>query len=516
MDAITVTQAIAMIFAAFTTALLALVLISRPRNVSPAPADAPQSPEIVFLFDGDTLVDASPAARRLLDVSVENGSDIARLVAFLTPRFPELHDTVMACNELDTVDLQSIDGLSLLRLRVGGGQVRLRIEDLPGAQDSSPDRHTIYALTDELATYRAMQSGFPVPVWRQSADGQLTWANAAYLALANRCGATGTLPKIFDLFGTAMVSAAESVRVKAVTADNGIPEWFDCTAQTAGSDFLFTAIPADRILTAEQKLGDFVQSLTQTFAHLSVGLAIFDRKRRLTLFNPALGDLFNLPPEFLISHPTLSQFLDLLRNRQMMPEPKNYSSWRRRMSELEAAAADGSYSETWSLVDGRTYRVTGRPHPDGAVAFLFEDITAEISLTHRFRSELETGQAVIDSLEAAIAVFSAAGYLIHSNRSYADLWQTDPSQSLEQINFLDATRCWQKSCNPTPIWADACDFAATLGERSNWTAEVHLEDGRRLCCRFESLPGGATLVGFSEPTSRVFSPQVPELQPALA
>ena len=67
---------------------------------------------------------------------------------------------------------------------------------------------------------------------------------------------------------------------------------------------------------------DFVQTLTKTFAQLSVGLAIFDADRRPVLFNPALGDLSLLPADFLIARPTLFSFLDRLRDNRMIPEPK--------------------------------------------------------------------------------------------------------------------------------------------------------------------------------------------------
>ena len=57
-----------------------------------------------------------------------------------------------------------------------------------------------------------------------------------------------------------------------------------------------------------------------------------------------------------------------------------------------AAATDGRYQETWSLENGQTYSIRGRPHPDGATAFLIEDITAEVTLTRNFRAELEQSQ----------------------------------------------------------------------------------------------------------------------------
>ncbi len=523
MDPISLTQAATLIFAALLTSIAALIVVSarRTRQTSDgADAGSGATPEIVFLFEGESLVDASPAAHRLLEATPHRGSDVARLVSFLVPRFPDLHDTVVASNALDALDLVSSDGLTRLRVGVGGGRIRLRLEDTPAQQGPGPDRHTFLALSDELAVHRQVESALPVPVWRQCADGRVTWANAAYRDLERpgddrRSPANGP-EGVFDVTGPAALAAEGALRVQVAGVDAQEPLWFDCTARPLGADFLFMAVPANRVLHAERKLRNFIEALTQTFAHLSVGLAIFDKDRRLTLFNPALTDLLGLPPEYLITHPSLSQFLDQLRDRQVMPEPKDYKSWRQQMSALEAAALDGCYSETWALPDGRTYRVTGRPHPDGAVAFLFEDISSEISLTRRFRAELETGQAVIDSLDEAIAVFSPAGYLILSNRVYDDMWECDPSASLGETSVLDASRRWQQRCAPTPVWGDARDFAATIGERSNWTAEVRLMDGRRLCCRFEALPGGATLAAFAEPGVAAVAPSAARLEPARA
>jgi hypothetical protein len=36
--------------------------------------------------------------------------------------------------------------------------------------------------------------------------------------------------------------------------------------------------------------------MTETFAHLNVGLAIFDRNQTLALFNPALVDMWQADP----------------------------------------------------------------------------------------------------------------------------------------------------------------------------------------------------------------------------
>jgi hypothetical protein len=45
-------------------------------------------------------------------------------------------------------------------------------------------------------------------------------------------------------------------------------------------------------------------------------------------------------------------------------------------------------------------RVTGRPHPNGAIAFLFEDISQEVSLTRRFRTDLDLDRGILDDFPA--------------------------------------------------------------------------------------------------------------------
>ena len=180
----------------------------------------------------------------------------------------------------------------------------------------------------------------------------------------------------------------------------------------------------------------------------------------------------------------------------MLPEPKNYKSWRQQFQELEDAAKSGTYEETWTLSTGQTYRVVGRPHPDGAVAFLIDDISGEIALTRRFRAAIETSQAVMDSLDESVAVFSPSGIMILSNAGYENLWGVESSRSIGKQGILEASQLWSNNCAPSPIWGDAREFICAMGERAEWHADARLLDGRKLSCRFKPIAGGATLVGF--------------------
>ncbi len=463
--------------------------------------------EIVFLFDDETLVNATSAAKAVLSSAPNVGSDWSRLLSIIISRFPDLQKDIAKLVDLGSMVLESQDGTTLFKCEWRNGLARLTLIDreTEGAP-STIDHHSFLAMEQEIASLRSASDNLPYLVWREMPNGTINWANNSYLALADQLGDEGDIPtwpprNLFDSHLLANATPKDSRRV-CLKTPNGDSHWFDVFRFQIDDDNLFAANSADLAVKAEVTLREFTQTLTKTFSHLTIGLAVFDRKRRLVLFNPALTDLTSLPPDFLITRPALTTFLDRLRDCQMMPEPKDYKSWRQEMSALETAAEDGTYEEVWTLPGGMTYRISGRPHPDGAIAFLFEDISAEMSLTRRFRSEIETGQAVLDSLDEAIAVFSNEGVMVMANAAYSTLWGLDALEGLSETNILDATRIWHSKCAPSPIWGDIRDFTNGMGERSEWSGHSRLWDGRRLACRIAPLPGGSTLVGFT-PDQRV-------------
>ncbi len=458
--------------------------------------------ETVFLFEQDRLIDATQSAKKLLEAAPNSGSQWTQLVGLLGPLFPKAGE-LAELEDKGEVTLYSDDGTTRLHARSLGTIRRISLIDLE-EHDSRihVDKHSLAAMRSELDTLRANTDTAPFLVWREAADGTITWVNRSYLDMVERAHDVGRArswppPALFDSAHSIGLADRKTMRRLCMKAPN-VPgdQWFDCHLAPLGDEVLMTAVDANEAVHAETQLREFMQTLTKTFAHLTVGLAIFDRNRRLALFNPALTDLTGLPVDFLTGRPALLAFLDSLRERQMMPEPKDYRTWRKEIAELEAAAADGNYSETWSLGTGQTYRVSGRPHPDGAIAFIFEDISAEISLTRRFRAELEMGQAVVDAIEDAVAVFTSNGVLAMTNTAYAQLWGSDPNTTLADIGIVEATRHWIELAAPSPIWGELREFVMRPQQRAEWGAPVMLQDGRAIDCRVVPIAGGATMIQF--------------------
>ncbi len=515
--------ALAVILASFLTALstlLGFAIFTRNRDRRLTRDSKAEQNKVTFLFDGEILADATGPAKKLLASSAIEGSDWGKLTAMLSPRFEGICDLAWKTVDTGPGTLVSHDGTSRLDSMVTRGLLRLELTDVETSEvRPKMDRHSIQALQDELRTLRATAAKVPYLNWRETQTGEIVWANRAYLDIVEIVHSENSLTswppaQLFEsLAPIDGGNGSDRQRVALPIPGESGTNWFEVYRETLGEDTLFTAIPIDKMVKAEATLSEFVTTLTGTFAHLPIGLAIFDQDRKLSLFNPALTDLTMLPAEFLCGQPTLFAFLDALRDKRMMPEPKDYKTWRQKMSELEEKAVNGTYLETWFLPTGQTYRVTGRPHPGGAVAFLLEDITSEISLTHRFKAELDMGRSALDSLEEAIAIFTAGGVLSMANSAYAELWGNDPSTSMEDINISDATSSWNQKCNPTPIWRQLRGFIREQGDRKKWTAPVSMKSGRVLTCCFVPMIEGATMVTFSP---AVLKTRKRELEPISA
>jgi PAS domain-containing protein len=481
--------------------LLLLTTLPLKRDAADTSIFTTVAEQTVFLFDGNVLVDCSPDGRGLLATSAIPGGPLPKLMGYLVQHFTDVEAHLLRLPVEGRITIASKDTdthplLLMAELCNGLMRITLRPAETPGAQNG-PEQMAFLAQREELAALRQTVSQAPLLVWREGQDGQVIWANAAYLnhvtlQLGPDQDLVWPLPRLFDR--TAAAQGIVGQRQRLVLGDTSF--WFDLTSVTDGAARLVYALPADAVVQAETSLGEFMQTLTKTFAHLPIGLAVFDRQRHLQLFNPALLDLTDLSAEFLISRPTMLAVLDAMRERSMIPEPRDYRLWRRQIVEMERAAASSQFHDTWSLPGGQTYRVTGWPHPNGALALMLEDISTEISRTRRYRAELELGQAVIDTMDAAIAVFSHSGQLLLTNSAYAKFWGHDPAEQIADGVIGAVSDYWRNNSAPSPIWDDVEAFIARLGNREPWAGEARLSDGRLITCHFTPLTGGATLAAF--------------------
>jgi PAS domain-containing protein len=238
----------------------------------------------------------------------------------------------------------------------------------------------------------------------------------------------------------------------------------------------------------------FIQTMSATFAHLQIGIAVFDRQNELSLFNPALSQHLGLRPEWLLKKPNLPGFLDRLRDTHILPEPKNYTSWRKIFMKIERSAMKDDYCEDWGLPDGRSLRVVGRPHPSGTVVFLFEDVTVTLAMERRFRAQVSTLKNMLNTATTGLVAFDRSGKVIHLNHT---LQQALGAHS-DFKSIQGFSQAMQLVFHPTPIWGDLRQYVEDT-ERSAWQASIETGTGDVVIVNVEPVLTGETLCEFHFP-----------------
>lgn len=469
---------------------LALALLLRG-HLRDRQADRPL-PHAVLLFDGDDLVDSAgiAAVDPVLHDAARQG--LAAAVTVLRDRFADLGSAL------------DLPGSAALTRSVQAGGIHLIVErwadysrlTLTGTAEAGTAQR-IASLEGELRILRAIAEDTPCPIWREDAENRVIWANRIYLDLADRAmppdSADVPAWPLRPLF-PAHSEPGASLPLALPGEEDAL--WFDVTRITRGAETLGFAVNASRIVAAEATRKEFVQTLARTFADLRTGLVVFDRRRRLVLFNPAFSDLTGLPPEFLARRPHVRTMLDRMRDAGILPEPRDWTLWRNRIANLQTRAEQGSYCENWSLPDGRVFRVTGRPHPDGALAFFIEDATDEISLSRHLRLGQDALLEMIDHLPQAIAIFSGSGGMLLCNRAYGELWGV--RDGLPDRPLVQEIALWRQADPEATVW-DRIGASGPTGEETGTTeARLVREDGRHLQMRLLPLGRGRLAAEFTD------------------
>lgn len=419
----------------------------------------------------------------------------AKLRRWLEPRFGYLPETLEHLAQGDVEKHPALDETDAAILTLTGNQSTQRVTLLDPCERDAASLHRAQMQQQGLASCLTVLDQAPYAIRCQSTHIGEIWENRAF---------QGFSTSETDLILAAAKSHDDN-RVQLEDPETGKEKFFRVDKiEKDGIEALYL-LDVTEVARAEKVRREFIQTLTKTFANLTTGLAVFDRHRQLALFNPALMDLTNLPAVFLSSQPTMTQFFDRLRDNKVLPEPKNYSTWRNQIDEMIRSASDGLYFEDWSLPNGETYRVAGRPHPDGAVAFLFEDISDEVALTRRFRSQIDIRQAALDTCNQAITIIGPTNVVLLSNKPASSMLGIDPDSSFAEMSIHDFMQACSERLPHDRFWALA---ESKILSRDASEAIIPDITGRAYRCTINPIRGNSVLVSITEETVRATSDRV--------
>ena len=364
----------------------------------------------------------------------------------------------------------------------------------------------------ETLTLGGLLADAPLAAWNRAPDGRIAWsagrittrqgtvtgAEAAALAIARAKKRRREHP---EESAPAGAGKTERFRLEIPGTERDRAIALDAI-ETAGPDGarLGLAVDASGSLGAERTLARFVRTMTDTFAHLNVGLAIFDRNQTLALFNPALVDMWQADPAWLARRPSLREIIDSLRANRRIPDMPDFHAWRRRLTDLFENTETADYEELWSLADGSDIRVVARPHPHSSLAFVFDDVTERMRLEQRYRHSIDLRRATLDRLDEGLVVFGPDGLLQLVNNAFHEIWGTDAETVRPPMHASELLPLVRGLTVETDVWQRLMSFITGAESRQAWEARLTLGTGRILGARFASLPDGSTMAAFSDVT----------------
>lgn len=233
----------------------------------------------------------------------------------------------------------------------------------------------------------------------------------------------------------------------------------------------------------------------RSFDRLATAFAVFDAGQRLSHFNQAYVELWQLDPEWLATHPRDGDILDKLRQARRLPEKADYREWKKGW--LRCYGSNAQAEDQWHLPDGRTLHVIADSEGESGVTYLYENVTERLALESRYNALIEVQTETLDTLREGVAVFAPSGRLRLYNRAFAAIWRLNPRQ-LDCEPHIEDIISWCSVLYDAPEEWERVKAAVTaiVAERVAYEKEFDRLDGSVLAGAVLPLPDGGTLLTY--------------------
>ncbi len=358
---------------------------------------------------------------------------------------------------------------------------------------------------DDFGALVGLIEAAPMPMWFRGADMKLRLVNKAYVYAVGSESADKVVADQIELVETVGGRTAAEVAQQAADRRQPIERIVSATIDNARRTIRVTDLPlmsegiagyAVDIEEMEEQAREFRafrEAQRSMLDQLSIGVAQFDARHRMTFANQPFHRVFSLPPGVVNDRTTFEQMLLVARENGRIPEVRDFPAWRNELAQW--FLMDDPHEEAWSLSDSTHLRVVAQPLPDGGLVMIAEDRTEQLALSATRDTLLRTRTATFDSLFEALAVFAPDGHLELWNRGFAGVWGIDPEvldghpQAEDLLEAIANNLADRK--NVTGV--NHVIRAATL-DRKKREGRIELLDGRTLDFAGVPLPDGNGLL----------------------
>ena len=167
---------------------------------------------------------------------------------------------------------------------------------------------------------------------------------------------------------------------------------------------------------------------------LGTAFAVFDGNYKLAFYNKSFADLWLLDTSWLENSPAYTSFLDVIREKRLLPEVPDYVMFKRdELKKFESIIE--TQRDLLHLPSGKTIRRLRAPYPAGGLIFAFEDITDRLATTSAYNALLSVQKEILENLFDAVLIFGTNGRLNFYNNAYVKMWKASEEKLKEEPNL---------------------------------------------------------------------------------
>lgn len=398
--------------------------------------------------------------------------------------------------------------------RATSGRTIVRFQPVPG------HRAALAALEERCADIardagdlKQLINALPFPAWLRDREGRLAWANTSY---ADAVGAADSKKAVADdaklLPATIETDMAFALKEKGRFDSALSTDGDGAMAETSGGISVSARAVADGSVgyALDMISGEAFKSALekQTAAHsamldkLNAGIAMFGADRRLRFANSAFYALWGIDVDLVPRGCEQGHFLDLMRERRLIPEVVDYRKWK--AEQLAYYDSAKPPQQPWYLPDGRTIRVVTEPAPSGGLVCLFEDQTEKIALQSRYNALMRVQQETLENMTEGVVVFGSDGRLKLHNPAFVSLWGLEGRMVGEMPHIEDVSGWCAETTVNSNQWTVLLHHVTDVADsREEETGRLSKTSGETIEYAVMPLPDGATLMTFTNITGAV-------------
>lgn len=377
------------------------------------------------------------------------------------------------------------------------------------------------ALNERAEVLRNIFDSFPFPVWVRNENLRLIMCNPSYAAAVRAQNEDDALkesaelvyeksPKEARILAAAARAAGREHKTREDVIINGRRKRFEVSEiplKKQNGSFRSQTLGFARDITMYQEIDDELQrhiaAHIGVLEHLKTPIAVFDAEMRLTFYNTAFINLFDLDEQWLDASPTYAHFIDVLRDKRKLPENRNFNTYKAQelhyFSTLVSARED-----TLHLPNGLTLLRTMTPHPLGGLLIVYEDVTGHLALERSMNLQNDTRRALLDAISEAACIFSRSSRLAFVNKAYEKLWNVQAATLAKEKTTLSAVLERQRE-----FFDDETDWKrlkelmfGVVSAHDGTVFEITRADGQVLEFSATMLPDGSILTLYRAKAAR--------------